>query len=1624
MKTSRRLAATAFLALAALVFPAHGPRADEIDAALAMFSENNGLSAAEKLPALDTVIGLFKDNPKVSELVSLRNSLALETGPNTIAAAEPETETGMQPGTGIAQAEETAAIPEVAETEVAQAREATALPEEAETGVAQTLESATAPEETETDATQMQEPAATPEEAETSAQPEAEETRPRTLEDEEADMLELFRLGPPTEEEIQEAFAALPPLTPIAMPSIRPAPNAIPEELLDAATSRSAAWNVMEQMRLFIGEMSEEDAKAFDEKWQAVLDYPCKETTDWLKQASPIVSEMLGLQAELGALYDAFEQALAEGNNLRMFRLWTASHEAMREALTASMQIKAVLDRMEELENAMEALGQMPDPVEIGAERTARRKAAEEAVQEYFGAELESGIGGWYEPVGLTLAGRPAVLDKKGNMVGEEPNWWCQEPGEPFYIRPLFKYPDTGVVVIYINQYDGSIPDMNLVKGLECEDGSFMVIDRYSRTMYSLYRDEEGTEFLSVKRSDFNGRNGPDGICVYSTLYKYIGGADLTYLPGSEGNDVVALSPFDRKNPAKDDVAFAEAWGRLYADEVKDAVEVFQEKLDNAIGKDNLPADMPYAKDIYYVLSGMEHVTGKRKELESGSGTFPVYPTDSHYEDTIEKLEGVTSRSFKGNRDLAVQKGMFRCDIKRVDKVYDERGDGRLTPLDTGTAESHIYWMPPPPVLRGLDSRYTISFWPSVEISPPGHAKMHMGWLVRCGTTWQGEEFSEEFREIDRGEKQAAGTLVHPFVHALEFYPEIGLDFILTMRSGVDGFGDYASLSVRYNYKRMVLTPEEAERIAGEVSRKCKEELMAELDSVQFALAARQIDDFAARLRAQDEETVSRADRAEFHRENIRWSEECAERLRKQMAEERENYEAAVREIREAREQVRRKRDEGIMARFEERKKEVNEQFWYDVATFHYADAAERDRWAYRDLELFQDALHTELSVLAKRAEKTETEQTQVAKAAAERYSQLKFALVAQKSNASHEQDLLYGVETGISIHTQTAFEEMCHKQLLEGAQREVERDRKAKELRLKVRKAIQNLARQDEAKDRGTFLRLAKYHDEKAALDLYEKAVGLYTNMPPPTEDSMEIWLEFGRTVQGINLGHAGQEQGKAMEELLDTEENLRRAQWAKFGSTVLLCLGTMGASTPEAAVAMHEILVTHYVANGFIEDGVVGALKGYVRVQSLFADFLIGSLEGYRDDGYRGMVLNAGIALAFHVGMPLVSKIDYLKMPLSKILPTAKERMGGNLAKLKSLIRPQELDAARKQAVQEYRKFMKEGEKLVCDFFTKVKKVQLDKSFMTPEELDLLNREIRASAVRINEHPGAKAILKYGGERFKTVSKRFVTEINGIYSDTEQEFYRLMAEAGFDHHGIKQFRNPQSEGTVGMDGDFGIADESVPIYRYGEKCSLHDWLEAGKPLLAQAYSTATGGGNLKKAWGQLTTSKVAEGYANPKVLKLESSDNMRDLLDNMSLSEAQQLMDVTYWKAWDMLEKQNEFPKLFLLREICRGTAKDMNGKFLKALETRIMDLNALKARKGPEFTAAEQRELTRLNDSYEHFTKVYEGLNMIGEGKADPLQFNDIIRDCNGPDKDIFDTINDMRTMMQSLVFRKTP
>ena len=262
-----------------LVFAAApAARANEIDDAVEMFTADDGLSAAEKIPAVRALVEEYLDNENVGVLVTLLKTLANEAGDEetkawirTLPVASRGSDAGATDDDYIAFLDdEDDATPDVRDEDEKQAL--------------YTIEDAQA--------------------AADAAATEALKTGTRPW-------------MPPEEalREADEAFKRIGPIPPV--PKETKARITLPEEcvaddFLNSGTVLGAIINLRERMRFALGSMSEKDEKEFDRHFDKAMAFPSENIIAWCTNALPIVSEMTRLRVALVNEAKSFDETLDE----------------------------------------------------------------------------------------------------------------------------------------------------------------------------------------------------------------------------------------------------------------------------------------------------------------------------------------------------------------------------------------------------------------------------------------------------------------------------------------------------------------------------------------------------------------------------------------------------------------------------------------------------------------------------------------------------------------------------------------------------------------------------------------------------------------------------------------------------------------------------------------------------------------------------------------------------------------------------------------------------------------------------------------------------------------------------------------------------------------------------------------------------------------------------------------------------------------------------------------------------------------------------------------------------------------------------------------------------------------
>ena len=213
----------------------------------------------------------------------------------------------------------------------------------------------------------------------------------------------------------------LPPLPAVVTapkaPTVKPL---VSDDFMNASMRKAAIAHVRESLRELLGPMSDEADAAFEKRWNAVSDYSAPEILDWLKKASPIISELVRLKASVDAGIVACDDALREAAYAQTFGNAAAEREQMRTYAEILTAMKTAQARMNALQRGLDELGEMPDPREV--EATARRATieAEQAVKELVGVSGKNEESSASPDVPVAEAGEYWVLTKTTCQVGNE----------------------------------------------------------------------------------------------------------------------------------------------------------------------------------------------------------------------------------------------------------------------------------------------------------------------------------------------------------------------------------------------------------------------------------------------------------------------------------------------------------------------------------------------------------------------------------------------------------------------------------------------------------------------------------------------------------------------------------------------------------------------------------------------------------------------------------------------------------------------------------------------------------------------------------------------------------------------------------------------------------------------------------------------------------------------------------------------------------------------------------------------------------------------------------------------------------------------------------------------------
>lgn len=122
-----------------------------------------------------------------------------------------------------------------------------------------------------------------------------------------------------------------------------------------------------EATRALLGELDEQQTRAFELKWAPYFDYPCGATLDYFAKLNPLLTRMLEARTALGLALEQFSDAYEEAITAAGLEDEAGVVEAMAVAGVHRESIAALHSLLVKTSDEIEALGEPPDPLPIKA---------------------------------------------------------------------------------------------------------------------------------------------------------------------------------------------------------------------------------------------------------------------------------------------------------------------------------------------------------------------------------------------------------------------------------------------------------------------------------------------------------------------------------------------------------------------------------------------------------------------------------------------------------------------------------------------------------------------------------------------------------------------------------------------------------------------------------------------------------------------------------------------------------------------------------------------------------------------------------------------------------------------------------------------------------------------------------------------------------------------------------------------------------------------------------------------------------------------------------------------------------------------------------------------------------
>ncbi len=589
---------------------------------------------------------------------------------------------------------------------------------------------------------------------------------------------------------------------------------------------------------------------------------------------------------------------------------------------------------------------------------------------------------------------------------------------------------------------------------------------------------------------------------------------------------------------------------------------------------------------------------------------------------------------------------------------------------------------------------------------------------------------------------------------------------------------------------------------------------------------------------------------------------------------------------------------------------------------------------------------------------------------AAERYNQLQFQLITEQSNVLSEQDRIQELETGVVTHSRTPFDQMARTQMIRNC------EESARTLSAGIR-----------ARNLSTYLmnKLSSAQKNKA-LGILEKiqadGKGLYA----------QDYADLNRAMQNMFQGGQELEQARIEEEVAWENAFVEGAEYVKTGADIGLAVTSIFGGPAMVNVA-------YQTATGTIEKDIWEGAKRGIKVYSDAADILISGYDGWQTGGVWGAVEEASWSTLLNLG----PRAAMTRLQFSRGFDGGYRPVGADGSLVTSRQRSDQVRDMIKG--DQFKQEMEWGETLARDYFhdySRLRTAQI-KGDMPEGQLRQLEMRVRQKASAVSHSMPAKSFLKYKAPPRMGAAH---AEIHGaIIDDAISSFQLEMRQLGYSEHSLQQIRNASSL-DMGMDTDIALKESlGMQITRNGQPVSIEEYQRAASRVMADNYKHVSGY-DARSSFVELTTSVHPESYQNLEFLKLPKAGPHADLgkvhriqdriFGGLDPKNITQDLNITPTKAEIMFREHRELRPLGSLMETSRGTAKDLQTKFIPLVESKIRQIQTIPA---GQRTPDMDLNLRELENTSRQLKDCHRVMQDIGQGRTHPARWVQDFRRVTG-------------------------